>query len=108
VFFIAVPNLASLFSRIELLFGYQPHILEVSNEKANFGTGRMGFRNNPPNIPIHHIRGVSYRAMLDMLDFHGFSVISKRGYIGKKQMPKCFTGLGSVILYECKKKQGRI
>ena len=29
-FIIGFPNLASLYCRLELLFGYQPHILEVS------------------------------------------------------------------------------
>lgn len=38
-FFISIPNLTSIYSRIELLLGFQPHILEISNKYGNLGGG---------------------------------------------------------------------
>ena len=38
-FFLCIPNLSSIYARIELMLGFQPHILEISNEYANFGGG---------------------------------------------------------------------
>ena len=35
VLIVAIPNLASLFCRIELLLGFQPHVLEISNKIDN-------------------------------------------------------------------------
>lgn len=98
------PNLASIYSRLELLFGYQPHILEVSNENANFGTGIWGRYNNPYNKPLHHIRGISHCAMKEMVGYHGFEVVKIIGYehrIGKifKHCPR----LAPVNIFICKK-----
>lgn len=74
ILFIAYPNLASLYSRIELLMGYQPHLLEISNEYANYGTGIFGRLNNPDNSAIHHIRGITYRAMKELLVTNRFKI----------------------------------
>jgi len=68
------PNLASLFSRIEILMGYQPHILEVSNDRANCGSGLFGRLNNPTDIPIHHIRGITLQAGRDLARHHGLNI----------------------------------
>lgn len=74
------PNLSSIYSRLELLFGYQPHILEVSNLRANFGMGIMGKTNNPSNKPIHHVRGITHKAMKELVNFHKFKIIKTIGY----------------------------
>ncbi|MEI6774570.1 MAG: methyltransferase domain-containing protein [bacterium] len=74
------PNLSSVYSRIELLLGYQPHILEVSNVMANFGTGYFGKINNPNGIPIHHIRGITTKAMIEMISYYGFKTEKVIGY----------------------------
>ncbi len=99
--FIAVPNLASIFSRVELLLGYQPHLLESSNEFPNCGMGVFGKKNNPKNKSIHHIRGITYYAMKELLRVHGFEIIKCNGYINKYKVPVQFA---SVILYICSKK----
>lgn len=74
------PNLASLYARIELMFGLQPHILEISNERANFGTGIFGRLNNKVNRPIHHIRGITHKAMREFVQYHGFKILHMIGY----------------------------
>jgi len=38
----SLPNLASIYAWIELLLGFQPHVIEVSNVCSNFGTGIFG------------------------------------------------------------------
>lgn len=71
---ISFPNLSSLLARLELLAGFQPHILEVSNELANFGMGLVGRLNNPSNQPLHHIRGITSRAANELLQHHGLKI----------------------------------
>lgn len=104
IFMIAFPNLASLYSRIELMFGFQPHIIEISNIKANFGTGIFGRMNNPHDEPIHHIRGITYGAMKEMLKFNNFKIIktynANKGAFFLNFLP---SSLASVILFVCKK-----
>lgn len=98
------PNLASIYSRIELLLGFQPHILEVSNERANFGTGIFGKLNNPHNQPIHHIRGITSRAMKEMLEFNGFKIIKIIGHENRlKKLLYFFPSIASVNIIICKK-----
>jgi len=104
IFMIAFPNLASLYSRIELILGFQPHVIEISNTKANFGTGIFGKMNNPYDLPIHHIRGITYRAMREMLKYYGFEIIKvykdNKGKILLRLLP---CGMASVVLFVCKK-----
>lgn len=71
---LSFPNLASIFSRLELLLGYQPHVLEVSNNQANFGMGIFGKLNNPSNVPLHHIRGITRAAGIELVQFHELTV----------------------------------
>ena len=71
---ISFPNLASAYGRLELLLGLQPHVIEVSNERANFGSGWFGRYNNPRDLPIHHIRGITTRAARELLEYHGLSI----------------------------------
>jgi len=70
----SLPNLASIYARVELLLGFQPHILEVSNVCSNFGTGVFGKLNNQNNEPIHHIRGFTLAAIKEMLKYYGFDM----------------------------------
>lgn len=98
------PNLSSLYSRIELLLGYQPHILEVSNYRANFGQGIFGRFNNPRDIPLHHIRGISHSAMRDLVRYHGFEIVKIQGY--DYRFPKIFSFFPSVApinIFACRK-----
>ncbi len=99
----SIPNLSSIYSRIELFFGFQPHILEVSNESSLFGTGIMGRLNSPTGEAIHHIRGITFRAMKEMLEFHGFCIMDYWGFdhrIGN--LPKVFTSLSPCCYFYCK------
>jgi SAM-dependent methyltransferase len=76
---VSFPNLASLYGRIELGLGYQPHVLEVSNEVANCGSGWFGRMNNPTNVPIHHIRGITALAARELLTHHGLVIRKAKG-----------------------------
>ncbi|MFA4942601.1 MAG: methyltransferase domain-containing protein [Patescibacteria group bacterium] len=99
------PNLASVYARIELLFGFQPHILEVSNVKANFGAGIFGKLNNSKNVPLHHIRGITNRAMREMLDFNNFKIVKIIGYEYRfKRLFRFFPSFAPVNIVICKKK----
>jgi len=103
-FICSVPNLASIYCRIELLFGLQPHILEVSNEQGNFGSGIFGRLNNPSKDSIHHIRGLTYRAMRELLIYHHFKI---EKVIGASVTPikifSYFPALSPGNIYICKK-----
>ena len=77
--FISAPNLSSLYCRIELMLGFQPHLLEISNEYANYGMGKFGKLNNPSGVPLHHIRGITYRAMCELLKANGFVIRKAEG-----------------------------
>lgn len=98
------PNLASLYCRLELLLGFQPHILEISNKKANFGTHLFGKLNNPKNEPIHHIRGITYIAMKELIQFYGFKIKKIYGYEYRlKGFFGSFPSLAPVDIFICKK-----
>jgi 2-polyprenyl-3-methyl-5-hydroxy-6-metoxy-1,4-benzoquinol methylase len=99
------PNLSSFWCRLELFLGFQPHILEVSNKKANFGTGIFGRLNNSQNQPIHHLRGITYKAMREMVEFYGFKIIKTCGYDYRlvKGLFTLFTSLAPVNLFVCHK-----
>lgn len=101
--FISCPNLASLYSRIELLMGYQPHLLEISNEHANYGTGVFGRLNNPNDEVLHHIRGISYRAMRDFLVTNKFKINKAVGCDATNILRKC-PRIASSVLFICSKK----
>lgn len=99
------PNLSSIYSRIELLLGYQPHILEVSNQAGHFGTGIFGKLNgNQPHESIHHIRGITNRAMKELVQFHGFELVRVLG--ASTSRIRLFNGLPSlapVNIFVCRK-----
>lgn len=98
------PNLASIYARIELLLGFQPHTLEISNERANFGSGIFGRLNNHGNQPIHHLRGITYKAMKEMVNYHGFKIIKTIGYEYRfKKISYFFPSIAPVNIFICKK-----
>jgi 2-polyprenyl-3-methyl-5-hydroxy-6-metoxy-1,4-benzoquinol methylase len=100
---LSAPNLASFYSRIELLFGLQPHLLEVSNLKANFGTGIFGKLNNSHNKPIHHIRGITYKAMKELLTSQYFQIVKIQSSSSKSKSVPVPASFSSSVLYICKK-----
>lgn len=98
------PNLASLYCRFELLLGFQPHILEISNKKANFGTYLFGKLNNPKNEPIHHIRGITYRAMKELIQFYSFKIKKIYGYEYRlRRLFGLFPSFAPIDIFICKK-----
>ncbi len=102
VLLITHPNLSSLQSRIELLLGFQPHIIEMCNESAWYGGGVFAKKNNPSNNTIHHIRGITYRAMREMLEANGFKVECVFGSDGVFKFLSD-TRYASLVGYVCKK-----
>lgn len=101
---LSFPNLASIYSRIELVLGFQPHVLEVSNESPYFGAGSFGKFNSSDGKTIHHLRGITYRAMKEMLTYHGFEVEKTWGYDFRfKRAFRCFPGIASIIILVCHK-----
>lgn len=98
------PNLASIYARLELLLGYQPHILEVSNEEPSFGTGIFGKLNNNTGETLHHVRGITYRAMKEMINHHGFKIIKTFGYEYRfKKLLYLFPAIAPIDIFICQK-----
>ncbi len=82
---ISTPNLASLFCRLELLFGLQPHVLESSSIHHRAGMG-FGARLNYGKISsdkgsIGHIRGITFRSMVELINRRGLEIESKFGFM---------------------------
>jgi SAM-dependent methyltransferase len=77
---VSFPNLSSLLSRFSILLGFQPHILEASNKFPTSGMGILGGLNYKGGPSIHHIRGLTYRAVKALLQSHGFEIVDKRGF----------------------------
>ncbi len=103
ILYLSHPNLSSLYGRIELLFGIQPHVLEAFNDNPNAGTAFMGKKNNPHNNSIHHIRGITYKAMKEELMKKGFNIKNVYGQDNALKFLKCFPKLSSVIGYKAVK-----
>lgn len=97
IFFISHPNLSSLYARMELLMGFQPHVLEPSNENPNAGGGVFARRNNAENVAIHHIRGITARASKELLQYHGFAINKIYGQDNGFAFLSHFPALASVI-----------
>lgn len=104
ILILSFPNLSSIFSRIELLLGYQPHTLEISNILSTFGTGIFGKIANADNRSIHHVRGITHKAMRDFLTFHGFKIIKTTGFDWRfKTFFSFYPSLSPVNIFICQK-----
>ena len=75
---LSMPNLASYFNRLSLLFGYQPHAVAVSRYRQ---AGMLGHRRDDATSanmpPLLH--GATLRCMREVLDTYGFDVEVVRG-----------------------------
>ena len=69
-FWVASPNLASWINRIALLFGYQPRNVEISQNRA---VGSLPVYDR--DRFLNHVSAPTYRALLDLLKYHGFDPI---------------------------------
>lgn len=106
VLIVAIPNLASLFCRFELLMGFQPHVLEISNKIGPLGMGIFGrFNYGSSTQPIHHIRGMTLRGTQELLTVNGFKVERKYGYLNPIRLfpRRHFSNLASSVLLICTK-----
>ncbi|MFP9059018.1 class I SAM-dependent methyltransferase [Natrialbaceae archaeon A-chndr2] len=68
-FWITVPNLGGWTNRLALLLGYQPRNVEVSSQKS---VGILPFYDY--NKPLGHVHAPTYRALVELLEHHGFSI----------------------------------
>lgn len=99
--YISFPNLASLICRIELLLGFQPHVLEVSKISSTFGAGKFGKLNSPGGKSIGHINGMTVAAMNDMAKSYGLTLTNSWGFMNSlKRWPKRFVSLSGTALLE--------
>lgn len=71
---IGTPNLAAWFNRALFLFGYVPHSVELSKYKA---VGRAFNWNDEPLGG--HIFVYTPKAIIQLLEYHGFKILSVRG-----------------------------
>lgn len=95
------PNLSSIICRLALLLGYQPYMLEVSNIRPDFGGGLIARMNNPKGIASHHIRGFTYKAMTELIKYHGFTV--EKTFSTKYKLLSYFPSLATEVVFVCKK-----
>ena len=105
---IACPNMASLWGRLELLLGFQPHVTEISNEFPNVGTGLFGKINNPYNEKLHRLRGMTTRGTLELLKNQGLEVVKVIGHYENAKLLgfvfSLFSSIAPVNIFICKKK----
>ena len=74
LFLVSTPNLAWWLNRLVLLFGYQPYWSEVS---TIYNVGKF---KRPKNIRLSgHLRIYTYRALKQLLELHGFMIITSKG-----------------------------
>lgn len=82
---VSIPNLASLFCRFELLLGLQPHVLESSATFHRSGMGLGAHFNYGSCItdtgPVGHIRGISYRAIVQLFESHHLKITNQFGFM---------------------------
>lgn len=107
VLVISTPNLASLINRFFLLFGLQPLYTEVSSRKTTYG--------NPwrrDGKPAGHIRDITFRALVDLVRFNGFTVDRAESVPAVAKQPfalferiagKIRPGLGGNSILQCRK-----
>lgn len=109
-YFISFPNLASIFSRLELLFGLQPHVLEASSVHHVAGMGIGGKFNYGSDtlkyLPIGHLRGITRKAFGEICTSQGFEVEAEWGYMHSINLwPRKFlVGLSGNILVQLRKR----
>jgi len=116
VLIFSFPNLSSIYCRVELLFGYQPYVLEISNETKDLGLSPLGKANvghKPPGgrletDALHHIRGITTKAMRDLIAYHGLKVVKIIGYSNVNLLPinlfKYFPSLAPTNVFICQKR----
>jgi SAM-dependent methyltransferase len=84
---LSMPNLASYFNRLSLLFGYQPHAVAVSRYRQAGMIGHRRDAGTSRNMPPL-LHGATLRCMREVLDAYGFDVEIVRGFApGDRRRP---------------------
>jgi SAM-dependent methyltransferase len=93
---LSMPNLASYFNRMSLLFGYQPHAVAVSHHRQ---AGMIGHRRDDATSanmpPLLH--GATLRCMRELLDSYGFDTEIVRGTVPGDRRKPLIDGLATRI-----------
>lgn len=108
---ITTPNLASWINRLVFLFGVQPFFTEVSTENKRLGYSVLT-RFVGEGKPLGHVRVMTLAAFKDLLEYHGFEIVSVRGagvpFGAIRPFDKLFSvfpPLSSVMLIKARKKE---
>lgn len=75
---LSTTNLASWVNRFVMLFGYQPRNLEISRHVV-VGAHGMYYRCYATLKPVGHTSGATYRALKELLNFYGFTIVKSLG-----------------------------
>ena len=74
VFVLSTPNLAAIYNRIALLFGYQPFPMGVS---ARMNIGRIYEPDSDQSLD--HIRVLTLHSLRKLLELHNFKIVEVKG-----------------------------
>jgi len=76
----STPNLASWYNRLFLLFGLQPHGMELSYENSRLGNWVVRkLIPEPLGSVAGHLRIFTWYGLRDFLEYHRFSILTVRG-----------------------------
>jgi 2-polyprenyl-3-methyl-5-hydroxy-6-metoxy-1,4-benzoquinol methylase len=77
---LSTPNLASWYNRVFLLFGLQPHGMELSYENSRLGNWIVRkLIPEPVGTVAGHLRLFTWYGLRDFLKYHGFRILTVRG-----------------------------
>jgi len=80
---LSTPNLAGWIDRLSLLFGMQPHSMEVSFVPYRFGNPVIGrlLPHGPNDVAAGHLRVFTLRALKRFLQWHGIRPVQVGGCV---------------------------
>jgi 2-polyprenyl-3-methyl-5-hydroxy-6-metoxy-1,4-benzoquinol methylase len=80
---LSTPNLAGWIDRLSLLFGMQPHSMEVSFVPYRFGNPVIGrlLPHGPNDVAAGHLRVFTLRALKQFLKWHGIRPVQVGGCV---------------------------
>ncbi|HAL92128.1 MAG TPA: hypothetical protein DCM68_03785 [Verrucomicrobia bacterium] len=80
---LSTPNLAGWIDRLSLLFGMQPHSMEVSFIPYRFGNPLIGrlLPHGPNDVAAGHLRVFTLRALKEFLRWHGIRPVRVGGCV---------------------------
>lgn len=84
---ISTPNLCAWFNRFLFPLGIQPIFYETSTESTHVGAGILRSLKRGDH-PVGHLRLFTERALVDLLERHGFRIVASRGAIFDEGFPR--------------------